>query len=354
VRRVGAAIIAVLMVVVALWIRGRIDDDGGGNRSTGDTAILLLCSTELEAACSDLSDENGNVEVTFQDAGETADELDEVPNSQRDDVGFDAWLVPQPWPAIVDVRRGVNGLDPIFSTVSDPIARSPLVMVVRSDRQPVLESTPECAGTLTWKCVGHLAGQPWEAIGGPAQWGPVKPGHGSPVDSATGLLELAQATGAFFDPDSYDRFDLQDDDEYGDWLSSLEGAVPDFSPLAGSPFLDMLQKLPTASYDVVGATESEAGPAIAAADPDRRRQLTLLYPEPVITADVVLAAVVGADTSAIEELATSDDLRSALAHNGWRVPGQPRVKGVRATPALPPGNNLPDAGVLVALQDTVG
>jgi Bacterial extracellular solute-binding protein len=356
VRRLGAAIIAVLMVVGALWVRGRIDDDGGGGGSTSDGVIRLRCATELKAACTDLSDENGDVEVTFQDPGETLDELVAVPDTQRGNVGFDAWLVPAPWPQMVDAKRAVDGLEPIFVATSAPIARSPLVLVVRSNREPVLEATAECAGTVTWKCIGQVAGRPWDSIGGESQWGRVKPGHGDPTESGAGLLVLSQASSDFLRSlgvDEYDRFDLQDNDDYGDWLSTLERAVPDLSPIAGSPFLDMVQKLPTAVYDVTGTTEAEAGPAIADADPDRRRQVTLLYPEPVVTADVVLATVVGADTGAIADLATSDDLRSALASNGWRVPGEPRVKGVRSTPALPSSNGLPDdPGALIALQDT--
>jgi hypothetical protein len=115
----------------------------------------------------------------------------------------------------------------------------------------------------------------------------------------------------------------------------------------------MLQQLPTAAFDAVGATEAEAGPELARAARDRQRQLALLYPEPMVTADVVLASVVGADATALDDLATSNDLGAALAQNGWRVPGEPRVKGVRSTPALPPSNGVPDdAGALVALQVT--
>ena len=37
--------------------------------------------------------------------------------------------------------------------------------------------------------------------------------------------------------------------------------------VCGNELVEMLQQLPTATYDVVGTTEAEAGPAIAAAAP---------------------------------------------------------------------------------------
>lgn len=351
-RRLGAALIAVLMVVVALYVRGRIDDDGRSGNATGGSVVHLRCSTELEAVCTDLSNEDSDVDVTVADAGATFDALVAVPDAQRRTVGFDAWLVPEPWPALVDVQRGANGLEPMFSGTTDRIARSPLVLVVRADRRPVLEVTPECAGTVTWKCIGQVAGRSWDSIGGQAQWGQVRPGHSDPTRSATGLLVLNQATRSFLGTEEYDRFQLENTDDYGDWLSSLEQAIPRAARTSPSPFLDLLQQ---PVYDAVGTTEAEAGPVLTKAARDRRRQFALLYPEPVVTADVVLAPVVGADTAAADSLATSSELRTALAANGWRVPGEPRATGVRATPALPPNNGLPgDPGALLALQDTWG
>ena len=350
-RRLGAALVAVLMVVVALLVRNHlIEGDGGG----GGRGVRLLCATELEAACTDFADHSG-VSVTVEQAGTTAQSLVSLPDSKVGDPGFDAWLAPAPWQQMVDLQRRVKGLRPIFATPSDPIARSPLVLVVRSDRAPVLQGAPECGGTIDWKCVGAVAGRPWSSLpGGQAVWGAVKPGHGDPTTNATGLLVLSQATSEYLGNPEYSRSDLQDNDQYLDWLTGLERAVPKLPPSAAGPFSEMLQQLPAAAYDVVGTTEAEAGPAIAGAAPDRRSQLTLLYPDPVVTADVVSAAVAsGQDRDAAEGLAGNDDLAAALARAGWRVPGQPAVKGVRETPALPRTSGLPsDPGSLVALQET--
>jgi hypothetical protein len=334
--------VAVLMVVVALYVRDRIDEDGGG----GGT-VRLLCTTELEVACTDLAD-NADVAVTVEPAGTTAQSLATLPDAERGRVGFDAWLAPSPWPEIVDVQRRVNSLRPMFATPSDPIARSPLVLVVRADRNPVLDATPACGGKVDWKCIGAVAGRSWtELAGGQPAWGTVKPAYGDPTSSATALLVLSQSTSEFLGTADYSRAELEAD-EYLDWLSGIERAVPS-TPT--SPFVEMLQQLPTATYDIVGTTEAEAGPAIAAAARDRRKELTLLYPEPVVTADVVLAAVTGRNDAADD--VSTDDLAAALAKTGWRVPGEPKRRGVRDTPALPRQSGLPDdPGVLVALQET--
>jgi hypothetical protein len=350
VQRVAAALVAVLMVVVALYLRGEFIDDGDGG--TGGN-VRLLCTAELEAACTELADRSG-VSVTVEPAGQTAESLASLPDSQRRDVDFDAWLAPAPWPQMVDVQRRVQGLAPVFATPSDPIARSPLVLVARADRVPVLEATPACNGTVDWKCIGAVPGRPWtELPGGQAAWGTVKPGPGDPTRSATALLVASQATSEFLDKTDYALADLESD-QYLDWVSGIARAVPKLPPTAASPFAEMLQQLPTATYDVVGTTEAEAGPGIVGAAPDRRRALTLLYPEPVVTADVVLAAVISsANEGAAEGLADEGDLAGALAGSGWRVPGQPNVRGVRDTPALPRDSGLPaDPGALVALQQT--
>jgi hypothetical protein len=353
VRRLGAVVAAVAMVLVALWAKGESPFGGGGGRP-----VRLLCAAELEVACTQLAERDGNVSVTVEPAGTTAQSLVSLPDSKRADVGFDAWLAPAPWQQMVDVQRRVKGLRPIFATPSDPLARSPLVLVVRADRLPVLQATPECAspaGTaVDWKCVGAVAGRAWTSLpGGQPAWGTVKPGHGDPTTSATGLVVLSEATSEFLGNSDYSRSDLQDDEQYLDWLTGLERAVPKLPPSASGPFAEMLQQLPAAAYDVVGTTEAEAGPAIAGAAPDRRSQLTLLYPEPVVTADVVLAAVAaGPNRDAAGALAGSGDLAAALAGDGWRVAGHPAVQGVRGTPALPRASGVPgDPGVLVALQE---
>jgi hypothetical protein len=350
VRRLGAALAAIAIVIGALLVRSHFIEDNGG-RGGGSGPVRLLCTTELEAACTQLAEHDGDVSVTVEAAGTTAQSLVALPDNQRPD--FDAWLAPSPWAQMVDVQR--RGKRPLFAKPSDAIGRSPLVVAVRADRKPVLDTTPPCNNAIDWKCIGAVAGRPWTDLpGGQAAWGTVKPGYGDPTVNATSLLVLSQASSEFLDNSDYSLSDLQDNNDYLDWLAGLERAVPKLAPSAAGPFAEMLQALPTATYDMVGTTEADAGPALAAAAPARRQQLTLLYPEPVVTADVVVAAVAATrNRGGADGLAGNSELAAALARTGWRVPGQPGARGVRDTPALPRGSGLPtDPGSLVALQET--
>jgi hypothetical protein len=338
------------LVLVALAVKGEWPFGGGGS-SGGGGSVRLLCTTELEAACTQLAEHDGDVSVTVEPAGTTAQSLVALPDNQRPN--FDAWLAPSPWSQMVDVQR--RGKRPLFAKPSDPIGRSPLVVAVRADRKPVLDATPPCNNAIDWKCIGAVAGRPWTDLpGGQPAWGTVKPGYGDPTVNATSLLVLSQASSEFLDNSDYSRSDLQDNNDYLDWLAGLERAVPKLAPSAAGPFAEMLQALPTATYDMVGTTEADAGPALAAAAPERRQQLTLLYPEPVVTADVVVAAVAASpNRDGAGGLGGNGELAAALARTGWRVPGQPAARGVRDTPALPRGSGLPtDPGSLVALQET--
>ena len=349
-RRVGAALAAVGLVLVALAVKGEWPFGGGGS-SGGGGSVRLLCTTELEAACTQLAEHDGDVSVTVEPAGTTAQSLVALPDNQRPN--FDAWLAPSPWSQMVDVQR--RGKRPLFAKPSDPIGRSPLVVAVRADRKPVLDATPPCNNAIDWKCIGAVAGRPWTDLpGGQPAWGTVKPGYGDPTVNATSLLVLSQASSEFLDNSDYSRSDLQDNNDYLDWLAGLERAVPKLAPSAAGPFAEMLQALPTATYDMVGTTEADSGPALAAAAPERRQQLTLLYPEPVVTADVVVAAVAASpNRDGADGLGGNSELAAALARTGWRAPGQPAARGVRDTPALPRGSGLPtDPGSLVALQET--
>jgi hypothetical protein len=70
----------------------------------------------------------------------------------------------------------------------------------------------------------------------------------------------------------------------------------------------------------------------------------------VVTADAVLAAV--ASRQDVADGLDPDEVAAPLARTGWRVSGQTNARGVRDAPALPRQSGLPDADVLVALQET--
>ncbi|HWC09857.1 MAG TPA: hypothetical protein VG455_01405, partial [Acidimicrobiales bacterium] len=180
----------------------------------------------------------------------------------------------------------------------------------------------------------------WAAVGGRPEWGPVKPGHAPPGTDGVGLLVLGQAVVAFFGRADLSSADLEDED-FTRWFGGLEEAVP---PAAGSPLETMLVVGP-AAFDAVGTTEAEAVPLVS--NSARRDALTLLYPSPMATADVVLATAGGGGVSKpLRELVGGGEGRTALTDTGWRV-------GAGNRPGMPPlaaTSGLPSPGLLDALR----
>ena len=308
-RRVLALLAAAAMVAGSIAIRSRIDRDDEERAGS----LPIVCAAELGAVCDRLRQTTA---TTVEPATTTADRL-----GGAEDPGIDGWLVPAPWPQIVDVRRRQRALLPLFTDVSAPLARSPLVLVVRRTVNDAL--APGCGGTVGWKCLGDAAAA-----------GRAKPGHPDPDTDAVGALLIGQAAAAYFDRVDLSTFDL-DDPEFARWFRALERATPrTFS--GGSPLGDMLGTN-FAVYDAVGTIEAEAAPVLA--ESAVRDRVVLLYPAPMATADVVLAG-----TDRTRRL--RDPLRRALADAGWRVEGVTRT----TTPALPAANGLPSPGFLDTLR----
>jgi hypothetical protein len=347
VRRALAIIAAILMIGGAFLYRSRADSKDAekaeeASRPTG----TLVCTPELSAACDQLRKANPSLTTRVEEAGVTYATLVD-PKANRDSAKLDAWLAPQPWPAMVAEQRTASSLDPLLAEPSKVLARSPIVMVVWKDRLAALERTCP-AGTADWKCVGTVAGKPWTEAGGDASWGAVKPGHGPPDRSAAGLFTFAQATGQYLGRTDYARNDL-DDPDYRVWANQLEQAVPTFTPSTGSAVGQMLS-FGRSSFDVAGSIEANAGPAIAGSR--EKDALSILYPAPVATADVVLVPLRGSDAGGrVKQLLESTAGLQALSQTGWRVDGQPTIPGVNTTIVLDPQTNLPRAGVMAALRD---
>lgn len=336
--RVFALIAAVVMVVGALSLRTRLDQ----RKEDKAHRPQLVCVTELADFCKDLSLRN-DVDVVVEPAGQTADRLVALNGDQ----GIDGWLTTAPWPAIAEQQRQAKSLPALFRSATPPVvARSPLVMAVWPDRaQAVAANCPNAV--VGWKCAGEVAGKKlWSGVkGGQQAWGPVKVAFGDPANSAVGLLVLAHATSDYFGRTDLSRADLENDG-YIDWLSGLHAAVP----LRLPAFSEVLVAGP-AVEDIYGATEADVAPALAAAA--RPIKPNLLYPSPVMTADLVLATVPGRVGDRVRD-ALDGAVKDMLPKYGWRVPGASvERKGTSTTAAtipLPAGNNLPDAGLLDALR----
>jgi hypothetical protein len=330
-RRALAFVLAAGMIAGSLIVRDRLDDRSTRKR----TVVRLVCATELAAACQALDASKApRVETSVEPAGQTAERL-----SKPGVVDLDGWLVTPPWPDAVDQARELAGMSKLFAASGAPLARSPLVLVVQSTREAALRAF--CGGTIGWKCVGVAAPQRWDAIGGQTLWGVVKPWHPDPRAEAVGLLIVGQATAAYFGRSDVSNVDL-DDGAYIDWLSGLELAVRN----TDGSIATMLTA--SAEVDIVGTTEADAGPQIASAAVTEKP--VVLYPQPVATADVVLAPIAASRVSGHLQQLVNGRGRRALATTGWRVEGEALADGVKASERLPRANGLPPPGLLVALR----
>ena len=335
--RVLALLAAVAMVVGAIAVRNAIDDDEEGGVGG---PLRMVCDTALASVCQALAGEEGDrLRITVEDAAATFERLTDPAAPPLE---LDGWLVTAPWPGMVAAAQRRASRAPAL-VAGEVLARSPVVLAVRPERHRPLDE--RCGATVSWKCVGEVASMPWSSLpGGDANWGSVRPTH-PPTASTIGLTVVgAGAVSYFGGRTDLSSADLQDD-MFRDWLSRLERARP--NPADGAPFQTLLRQ--ASAYDLVGTIEADAGPSlVAAARPDKP---TLLYPSPVVTADVVLAVPDGGAGERMARLVGSESGLSALAGAGWRVPGQRRTPGVAEKPALAPTSNLPDPDVLEALLD---
>lgn len=345
-KRLLALLAAVGLVLGAIAIRAWVRDGSGdeadpGGEATPDGAITIVCDTDLEAVCAELGRDVDGLTVRVEEAAETADAWSAAGTRDMD---VDGWLVSQPWPGIVTERSDAAGQAPVLGSPSAPIAISPGVIVMEQERQRALAA--HCGGEITWFCVGEVAGDPWSDVGGEAAWGDVKPGE-QPPDTSAGLLVLGQATASFFGTSDFASNDFTADPAFRPWFEKLARAVPDYTPPAGTP-LEQFLIIP-ASYDAVGALEAQAGPAVATSR-DRDR-LSVAYPSPMLSAEVVLVPMDPAlsGDSLVERLG-EERLGQLFAGQGWRVPGMPLAEGL--DPDIDPGDSapLPGAGVFDALR----
>jgi hypothetical protein len=289
VSRVLAVLVAIGMVVGAVYLRGRIDDeDNGGASGNGGGNGQLVCDPVLEAACRAVSDD-----VVVEDAATTAERL-----LDADRADFESWVTPGPWPAMVDALRSSDGRPALFDDGGQVVASSRMALVAPPEAPP------------DWRAVG-------DAVGG----GDLRLGWRNPT-TGLGVLQVGAFAVGFFDGPDFATNDF--DAAFTAYLD----AIVDEAEVARDPLERRLQQ-GISFAEVVVSFQGEAELLLDEAAPGRRGDLRPLYPEPVVAVEAVLAGT--------EEGA--DDLRDALEEQGWDVPAN--------------GPGLPSPGVLAALWQEV-
>ncbi len=289
-RRLGAAIAAIAVVIIAVVVRAAIDEgDGspahiGPGTVTGTSGPLVACLPELAGPCSEI----GGVRVRVEPWKQT---LDTIGTAEEPD----AWVTFAPFDSMTR-----------WSAPPASLAGSDLVIVTQPERADALVAG--CAGAQLWTCIGNAAGGPWSAIGGQASWGPLRPGIDDPGTSTVGLLSLAAASTTFFGRADFTNRDLTADDAFADWFVRLVSAVP---ANATSDALTLLLQRPSAL--ALAATTAQRFEASVGS---RRAQFTATYPGPMARAEVVLAM-----RSAEFPAGALDRLRAALREAGWADAG---------------------------------
>lgn len=343
VKRVLAVIAAVVMIGGALLIRSRLDSSESAADLEASRAVVV-CASELATVCDQVRRDHPELTIETEEASVTAERLSSSSFS-REATPIDAWLVPRPFPAIVDENRSLAGLEPVLGDSTGVLARSPVTLAVWDDRLGALETT--CAGEVTWACIGDHAGQPWAELGGQESWGTVKPGLPDPASAAVGLLVLSQATAQELGRVDFASNDLQDPG-YQTWLSQLKRSVRSYPPTSTGGALGQMLSQGKGTFDLAGSFEAVSGPGVTTSR--YNSQLRVLYPSPVVTADLVLVPLRGASSGDhTRDVFESDATASTLATNGWRVDGEPAAPGVGTDP-LPETDGLPKPGAVQALH----
>jgi hypothetical protein len=287
---------AVAMVLVAVFVRGRLD-----KREVEQALVLrLVCATELGDLCATAAAADARVRPTVENPADTVRRLAGL--GPGDDPKIDAWLTVGPWSEIVDSRPGATPLFP----QARRIASSGIVYAFAGTSRNRLA----CGASPLTACVGTKAG------------GEFKPMFDDPLSTGVGLTILAQVVMGATNTQqaTVGNADVQPGTPGGEVVSNLKRFRPPGPPniaqlrtaggALGNPVITTRAALGTVS----GIDQAEGIPAVNAV-----AEVALVDPALGVVLDAVTPAWV-----------------DALKKKGW------------SAPAEEPG--LPDGGVLASFQ----
>jgi hypothetical protein len=343
-RRVLAIIAVAALIALALAVRARTQSQRQQDADARNAATLY-CVVELRPVCDAVAADDHDITVVAEEAGTTLTTLTR-PDFNPAATKFDGWLAPTTFVAQVDDIRARASLPPLFDAPSRILARTPVVGVMWNDRQQILARA--CGGPITWRCVGDHAGDHWTDLGGPDGWGDFQPAF-PPETSATGLHDIAAITNSWFGSTTYGSNDFHDPG-FSSWLSDVATTSAGVTATAPVP----LERLLGAEDHSIGVAASlEAIAAVPVTQGRDNANVSILYPAPVVTADVVLAPSRGDEPGGrLKTVLEADAAAHVFAGNGWRVDGQPLGPGLSSSFTLPASDGLPSTGVMETLGAT--
>lgn len=287
-KRLVAVVAAIAMIAAAAVIRETVIEDDRPSVAGGDAT--LVCAEELpDTVCADGREEEVGAVFDRIVGGEAAPDI---------------WLTAGPWPEIAAAARAVTGgsTRPPFRS-GEVIASTRLVVVVK--REP-----PQCAGAITWRCLGDAAQDDGVRIAAP-----------SPATGVRLLIRAAFLTG-YLDRSNYATNDFTDDPAAADWLAAVDRGIRRGRSFGATSLTDFLVK--PGSADVFITTAAEVGQRASSS-------ATEVVPTPVVRVDATIGA---------GDVRIPGELAEALRDAGWQVPPEAGVD-----------DGLPSPGVLLALRE---
>lgn len=336
-----AAIVgAIAMIGVALVARGKIDH----HQTVAKGPLHLVCVPEVAEACQSLAGDSVNVAIEGPSTTSA--------NLTQSTTDVDAWIVPSPWPTIVDSRRRRAGLAPLFGGPAPVLGRSPIQLVVWNDRAAILTShcsrssgAKNGAAAIDGRCVGDASGQPWASIGGSSTWGKVKLGLSDPILTGTGASLLGATVRSYFGRTTLSLADLNNDDAFAVWFERLVASAKGRATI-DAPLRRMLSQGPSAN-DIVATTEAEVASILA----KNSTKATLIR---TIDVGATVTLLLAGPANHVHEITAKQRqaIVAALRALDWRIDNRAPPDATASSPlSLPATNGLPSDGFLDALVE---
>lgn len=310
-KRIGALVLAAVMVAAAFAARGSFGGDdedeaaGGGDPQP----VGIVCASDLADVCA-----AAGVQIAGEpQAGDTADAL--IAARDTADLGGAAWLTTSAWASLVEDERRRIGAEPLFAVAGGTLASSPVLLAVWTNRAEQLAD--RCglpSGTMPgWRCMIQEAGTAL-AAGDRVQVA------GPEIDSAAGLVVAASQSVGFFGGTDFSLADFE--------TQGFRSGAAELSRRTTDDALRRMRAEGPGQLTATGALRVDAGNLSS-----NLGTIVASQAEPEVRADVVLVVPPGTDVPEDERAALTDALLAA----GWDPPAD--------GPA-----GLPSGGVLAAIR----